>query len=152
MRDRVRIAAWLAFAAELGHLAAAWIEAPGWPLISGFHVTMACFLGLIFAGLLKPEPRARTIRRATILAVVVPVLYILTRTLGLPTYVTFTRLPVDPVGVVVTVIELALAVLLIVRPARWKLGRSAAPTPSADAPATDDDPAADPAPASRAAR
>jgi hypothetical protein len=108
-----RSIAWLVLAAELGHLSAAWTEARAWPLISGFHILVASALGFVFAGLRKPEPRRRTIRFATVLAVALPVLYLLTRVFGLPTIVSLTRLDVEPVGVVVTAVEVVLAVVLL---------------------------------------
>ena len=102
---RIRIAAWLALAAEVGHLVAAWTEATAWPLISGFHVVVAAGFGLVFAGLMKPQPRRRWVHCGRVLAVALPVSWLLTRTLGLPTYLTFTRLTVEPVGVLVTGLE-----------------------------------------------
>jgi hypothetical protein len=110
---RYRSIAWLVLAAELGHLTAAWTEARAWPLISGFHILVACALGFVFAGLRKPEPRRRTIRFATVLAIALPVLYLLTRVFGLPTILSLTRLDVEPVGVVVTALEVGLAVVLL---------------------------------------
>lgn len=111
MRDRV--VPGLALAAELGHLVAAWTEAEAWPLISGFHIAVAYCWGFVFAGLRKPRPRKVTVGFAVVLAVSLPLMYLFTRTVGLPTYVTFTRLPTGPVGVVVSLTEVALAVALL---------------------------------------
>ncbi|GLY04375.1 hypothetical protein Acsp01_47540 [Actinoplanes sp. NBRC 101535] len=108
-----RLTLWLTFAAEIGHLVAAWVDARGWPLISGFHVVIACCWGLLFAGLHEPVPRARTIGRARSLATALPVLYLLSHTVGLPTLLTFTRLPVDKTGIVVTAIEVVLLIVLL---------------------------------------
>ncbi|GAB2949099.1 hypothetical protein GCM10027280_42170 [Micromonospora polyrhachis] len=112
---RTRIAAGLALAAEFGHLAAAWTEAVAWPLLSGCHIVVAVGFGLVFAGLWKPSPRRRWLHTARVLALMLPAMWLFTRTIGVPTYLTFTRLAVDPVGVVVTVIEVALVVVLLVK-------------------------------------
>jgi len=147
---RIRIAAGLALAAELGHLVAAWTEAIAWPLLSGVHIVVAAGFGLVFAGLLKPQPRRRWIYTARVLAITMPALWLLTRTIGLPTYLTFTRLAVDSVGVVVTVIEVALAVVLFVRPSdgsrpgRWSIATAPAEASTGPAPAESTDPGPSP--------
>lgn len=128
MRDRVTPG--LVLAAEFGHLAAAWTEAEAWPLISGFHLAMACCWGFIFAGLRRPRPRTVTVRFAAVLAVTLPASYLFTRAVGLPTYVTFTRLPTEPVGVLVSLLEGALAVALLTT--RRRHGSGPAPAPARD--------------------
>ena len=110
MRDRLLLV--LVVAAEAGHLVAAWTEAEAWPLISGFHITVACCLGFVLGGLRKPRPRAGTYRWLMVLGVSLPVLYVFTRLLGVPTYVTFTRLPIEAIGITVSMIEVALTALL----------------------------------------
>lgn len=104
----------LAFTAEIGHLAAAVVEAPAWPLISGFHILVAAALGLIGVGLLRQRPRRRVLRYGRLLAIAVPVLWLTSRSVGLPLLLTFTRLEVDPLGITVSLTELTLAVTLLV--------------------------------------
>jgi hypothetical protein len=110
---RRQLIAGLVLAAEIGHLVAAFEEAAGWPLLSGAHLLLAAAYGRLFIALLRPAPGRWAVRAATTLALVLPLIWLGTRTLGLPTYLTFTRLEVTPGGIVTTLVEVALAAALL---------------------------------------
>lgn len=114
---RARITAGLTLAAEAGHLVAAYEEAAAWPLLSGCQVIFAAVYGLLSAALLRRPPGRRAVRTATGMALTLPLLWLGTRTLGLPTYLTFTRLEVTPAGISTTLVEVALAAALLTGPA-----------------------------------
>jgi len=105
-----RVAAVLAFAAEVGHLAAAVVEAPAWPLIAGFHVVAAGLFGCVGVGMALTG-RYRT--PGLVLAASVPGLWWVSRVYGLPTYLSLTRLEPTWLGAAVTLVELALAAALL---------------------------------------
>jgi hypothetical protein len=113
---RARITAGLVLAAEAGHLVAAYEEADAWPLLSGCHVIFAAVYGLLSAALLRRPPGRRAVRTATSMALTLPLLWLGTRTLGLPTYLTFTQLEVTPAGIGTTLVEVALVAALLTGP------------------------------------
>jgi hypothetical protein len=67
--------------------------------------------------MLPERPRRWIMSLGLTVALLLPLVWLFTRTLGLPTYLTFTRLPVTPVGVIVALTELTLSAALS---ARWR--------------------------------
>jgi hypothetical protein len=106
-----RVAAALAFAAQLVHL---WIL-PGHfaarPLVGAFVFLAAVCEGLLAARLLL-GPGRWAVRLGILLNATIVFVWIVTRFWGFPAAVGFARLPVEPLGLAATVAEIALIVLL----------------------------------------
>ena len=113
---RARFAAALAFASQLLHL---WVLLEAFvarPLIASFVLLAAVCQGLLGASLLFGSGRW-TIRFGLLLNATIVLSWAATRVAGFPALFGFARLPVEPVGLVTTVIEIALLILLL------KIGR-----------------------------
>lgn len=108
----LQFATGLVLAAELGHLAAVFQEWPEWVLRGAFQTAAAGLQGLLLAGLLT-GPSRKTVRRGVVLNVVLPALWLVSRTIGIPSYVTFQRLPFGVVDLFTSAVEVAAAVLLV---------------------------------------
>jgi hypothetical protein len=113
---KARFAAALAFASELLLL---WVL-PGmfvaWPLVGSFVLLAAVCQGLLAASLFF-GPGRWTIRFGLLLNATIVFAWAATRVGGFPALFGFARLPVEPVGLVATIIEIVLWVLLL------KIGR-----------------------------
>jgi hypothetical protein len=113
---KARYAAALAFASQLIHL---WVL-PGAlvarPLTGSFILLAAVCQGMLAASLLV-NPGRWTIRFGLLLNATIVLAWAATRVAGFPALFGFARLPVEPVGLMATVIEIALLVLLV------KIGR-----------------------------
>jgi hypothetical protein len=113
---RARFAAALAFASQLLHL---WVLLEAFvarPLTASFVLLAAVCQGLLGASLLF-GPGRWTIRFGLLLNATIVLSWAATRVAGFPALFGFARLPVEPVGLVTTVIEIALLLLLL------KIGR-----------------------------
>ena len=113
---RARFAAALAFASQLLHL---WVLLEAFvarPLTASFVLLAAVCQGLLGASLLF-GPGRWTIRFGLLLNATIVLSWAATRVAGFPALFGFARLPVEPVGLVATLIEIALLVLLL------KIGR-----------------------------
>ena len=113
---RARFAAGLAFASQLLHL---WVLLEAFvarPLTGSFILLAAVCHGLLGASLLF-GPGRWTIRFGLLLNATIVLSWAATRVAGFPALFGFVRLPVEPVGLVTTVIEIALLILLL------KIGR-----------------------------
>ena len=113
---RARFAAALAFASQLLHL---WVLPEAFvarPLTGSFILLAAVCQGLLGASLLF-GPGRWTIRFGLLLNATIVLSWAATRVAGFPALFGFARLPVEPVGLVTTVIEIALLILLL------KIGR-----------------------------
>jgi hypothetical protein len=113
---RARFAAALAFASQLLHL---WVLPEAFvarPLTGSFILLAAVGQGLLGASLLF-GPGRWTVRLGLLLNGTIGLVWTATRVAGFPALFGFARLPVEPVGLVTTVIEIALLILLL------KIGR-----------------------------
>jgi hypothetical protein len=113
---RARFAAALPFASQLLHL---WVlpeEFVARPLTGSFILLAAVGQGMLGASLLF-GPGRWTIRFGLLLNAMIVLFWAATRVAGFPALFGFARLPVEPVGLVATLIEIALLVLLL------KIGR-----------------------------
>jgi hypothetical protein len=111
-----RYAATLAFASQLIHL---WVLPGAFaarPLVGSFVFLAAVCQGMLAASLLV-NPGRWTIRFGLLLNATIVLAWAATRVAGFPALFGFARLPVEPVGLDATVIEIALLVLLL------KIGR-----------------------------
>jgi hypothetical protein len=111
-----RYAAALAFASQLIHL---WVLPGAFvarPLTGSFVFLAAVCQGLLGASLLF-GPGRWTIRFGLLLNATIVLAWAATRVAGFPALFGFARLPVEPVGLMATLIEIALLVLLL------KIGR-----------------------------
>ena len=109
---KARYAAALAFASQLLHL---WVL-PGTfvarPLTGSFVFLAAVCQGLLAASLLF-GPGRWAVRFGLLLNATIVLAWAATRVAGFPALFGFVRLPVEPVGLVATIIEIALLVLLL---------------------------------------
>jgi hypothetical protein len=113
---RARFAAALAFASQLLHL---WVLPEAYlarPLTGSFILLAAVGQGMLGASLLF-GPGRWTIRFGLLLNATIVLSWAATRVAGFPALFGFARLPVEPVGLVATLIEIALLVLVL------KIGR-----------------------------
>ena len=113
---RARFAAALAFASQLLHL---WVLPEAFvarPLTGSFILLAAVGQGLLGASLLF-GPGRWAVRLGLLLNATIGLVWTATRVAGFPSLFGFARLPVEPVGLVTTVIEIALLILLL------KIGR-----------------------------
>ena len=113
---RARFAAALAFASQLLHL---WVLPEAFvarPLTGSFILLAAVGQGLLGASLLF-GPGRWAVRLGLLLNATIVLAWTATRVAGFPALFGFARLPVEPVGLVTTVIEIALLILLL------KIGR-----------------------------
>ena len=113
---RTRFAAALAFASQLLHL---WVLLEAFvarPLTASFVLLAAVCQGLLGSSLLF-GPGRWMIRFGLLLNATIVLSWAATRVAGFPALFGFERLPVEPVGLVTTVIEIALLILLL------KIGR-----------------------------
>lgn len=108
----VRYAAALAFASELLLLWAVPGEFAARPLTGSFVLLAAVSQGLLAAGLLF-GPGRWAVRFGLLLNAAVVLAWAATRVAGFPALFGFSRLPAEPVGLIATVIEIALLVLLL---------------------------------------
>ena len=109
---RARFAAALAFASQLLHL---WVLPEAFvarPLTGSFILLAAVGQGLLGASLLF-GPGRWAVRLGLLLNATIVLAWTATRVAGFPALFGFARLPVEPVGLVATVIEIALLVLLL---------------------------------------
>lgn len=107
-----RYAAALAFASELLLLWAVPGEFAARPLSGSFVLLAAVGQGLLAASLLF-GPGGWAVRLGLLLNAAVVLAWATTRVAGFPPLLGFVRLPVEPAGLVATVIEIALLVLLL---------------------------------------
>jgi len=108
----VRFAAALAFASQLIHL---WVLPGAFvarPLTGSFVFLAAVCQGLLAASLLF-GPGRWAVRFGLLLNATIVLAWTATRVAGFPALFGFARMPVEPVGLVATVIEIALLVLLL---------------------------------------
>jgi hypothetical protein len=113
---KARFAAALAFASQLIHL---WVlpeEFVARPLTGSFILLAAVCQGLLGASLLF-SPGRWAVRLGLLLNATIVLAWTATRAAGFPALFGFARLPVEPVGLAATVIEITLLVLLL------KIGR-----------------------------
>ena len=109
---RARFAAALAFASQLLHL---WVLPEAFvarPLTGSFILLAAVGQGLLGASLLF-GPGRWAVRLGLLLNATIVLAWTATRVAGFPALFGFARLPVEPVDLVATVIEIALLVLLL---------------------------------------
>jgi hypothetical protein len=109
---KARYAAALAFASQLIYL---WVlpgEFAARPLVGTFVLLAAVGQGMIAASLLV-NPGRWMIRFGLLFNATIVLAWAATRVAGFPALFGFARLPVEPVGLVATVIEIALLVLLL---------------------------------------
>jgi hypothetical protein len=109
---KAHYAAALAFASQLIHL---WVlpgEFAARPLVGSFVFLAAVGQGMLAASLLV-NPGRWTIRFGLLLNATMVLAWAATRVAGFPALFGFARLPVEPVGLVAAVIEIALLVLLL---------------------------------------
>jgi hypothetical protein len=110
--DTTRHAAALAFASELLLLWGLSGEFAARPLSGSFVFLAAVCQGLLGASLLF-GPGRWAVRLGLLLNATIVLAWAATRVAGFPALFGFARLPVEPVGLVATVIEIALLVLLL---------------------------------------
>jgi hypothetical protein len=110
--DTARYAAALAFASELLLLWALPGEFAARPLVGSFFLLAAVGQGMLAASLLANSGRW-TIRFGLLLNATIVLAWAATRVAGFPALFGFARLPVEPVGLVAAVIEIALLALLL---------------------------------------
>ena len=111
-----RFAAALAFASQLIYL---WVLPGAFvarPLSASFVLLAAVCQGLLGASLLF-DPGRWAVRFGLLLNATIVLAWTVARVAGFPALFGFARLPVEPVGLVATLIEIALLVLLL------KIGR-----------------------------
>lgn len=104
-------AAALAFAAQLIHLWVLQEEFTVRPLSGFFVFLVAVFQGLLAVSLLF-GPGRWMVRFGILLNICVVLTWIVTRFAGFPAALGFAQLPVEPLNLVVTAVEIALLVLL----------------------------------------
>ncbi|HET6211802.1 MAG TPA: hypothetical protein VFE14_02905 [Micromonosporaceae bacterium] len=139
---RVRAAAILVLVAELGLLLSVLDEWPQWALRGIFYTVSAIAQGVLLASLLV-GPGRKAIRRGAVLNVLFALLWLLSRTVGVPSILTLHRLPVGIVDTLTALAEVGVAVLLI---AEWRTARVDQPAvdePAVSEPAAVDEPAVD---------
>jgi hypothetical protein len=108
---RTRFAAALAFASQLIHL---WVLPEVFvarPLTGSFVLLAAVGQGLLGASLLF-GPGRWAVRLGLLLNATIVFVWIITRFWGFPAAVGFAQLPVEPLGLAATVVEVVLIVLL----------------------------------------
>jgi hypothetical protein len=113
---KARFAAALAFASQLIHL---WVLPEAFvarPLTGSFVLLAAVGQGLLAVSLLF-GPGRWAVRFGLLLNATIVLAWTATRVAGFPALFGFARLPVEPMGLMATVIEIALLVLLL------KIGR-----------------------------
>jgi hypothetical protein len=113
---KARYAAALAFASELLLLWALPGEFAARSLVGSFVLLAAVGQGMLTASLLV-NPGRWTIRFGLLFNATIVLVWAATRVAGFPALLGFVRLPVEPVGLVAAIIEIALLVLLL------KIGR-----------------------------
>ena len=109
---RARFAAALAFASQLLHL---WVLPEAYlarPLTGSFILLAAVGQGMLGASLLF-GPGRWAVRFGLLLNATIVLAWAATRVAGFPALFGFVRLPVEAVGLVATVIEISLLVLLL---------------------------------------
>ena len=119
---KARLAAALAFASQLVHL---WVLPEAFvarPLTGSFVLLAAVCQGMLAASLLF-GPGRWTIRFGLLLNATIVLAWAATRFAGFPALFGFARLPVEPMGLVATLIEIALLVLLVKIGRGLKMGR-----------------------------
>jgi hypothetical protein len=109
---KARYAAALAFASELLLLWALPGEFAARPLSGSFVFLAAVGQGMLAASLLV-KPGRWTIRFGLLLNATIVLAWSATRISGFPALLGFARLPAEPLGLVATVIEIVLLVLLL---------------------------------------
>jgi hypothetical protein len=109
---KARFAAALALASELLLLWALPGEFAARPLTGSFVFLAAVGQGMLTASLLV-NPGRWTIRFGLLLNATIVFAWAATRVAGFPALLGFVRLPVEPVGLVATIIEIVLWVLLL---------------------------------------
>jgi hypothetical protein len=115
-KARFGAAAALAFASQLIHLGVLPGAFVARPLVGSFVLLAAVGQGLLAASLLF-GPGRWAIRFGLLLNATIVLAWAATRLAGFPALLGFARLPVEPVGLMATLIEIALLVLLL------KIGR-----------------------------
>jgi len=119
--SRVRLAAVLVLAAELGHLLAILNEWPLWEVRGAFHTVAAVAQGLLAASLLV-GPGHKALRRGAILNLLLAVLWLFSRTMGIPSIVTLQRLPIGVLDALTAAVEVAAAIVIATE---WRARRRA---------------------------
>jgi hypothetical protein len=122
---KARYAAALAFASQLLYL---WVLPEAFvvrPLTGSFVFLAAVCQGLLAASLLF-GPGRWAVRFGLLLNATIVLAWAATRVAGFPALFGFVRLPVEPVGLVATVIEISLLVLLLRIGRRLKTEQKAA--------------------------
>jgi hypothetical protein len=109
---KARYTAALAFASELFLLWALPGEFAARPLTGSFVFLAAVGQGMLAANLLV-DPGRWMIRFGLLLNATIVLAWTVTRVVGFPALSGFARLPIEPVGLVATVIMIALLVLLL---------------------------------------
>jgi hypothetical protein len=125
---RVSVAAVLVIAAEAGHLLSALDEWPEWLVRGIFHTGVAALQGLLLASLVVGAG-ATAIRRGAMLNLLLALLWLISRTAGVPSIVTLHRLSVGPVDTITALAELAVAGLLYTEWRRLEEARRAPQLP-----------------------
>ena len=107
-----RVAAALAFSSQLIYLWTLPVEFAARPLSGLFVLLAAMGQGLLAVGLLF-GPGKWTVRFGLVLNAEIVVAWSATRVAGFPPLLGFARLPIEPLGLITTGVEIALLVLLI---------------------------------------
>jgi hypothetical protein len=102
----------LALVAEAGHLLAALDEWPQWIVRGLFQTVAAAAQGVLLAALVV-GPGWRAIRRGAYLNLLLALLWVFSRTAGVPSVVTLHRLPVGPLDALTALVEVAAGALLL---------------------------------------
>ncbi|MQA13786.1 MAG: hypothetical protein GEV09_06305 [Pseudonocardiaceae bacterium] len=105
----VLVFAWLA------HLAAGWQEWIVMPLLAGTHLAVAAGLGLLLTGMVTGEPGRRPLRLGVALAVTSALIWVWTRTVGVPSLLVFRPVEVTVTGLIATIADLVVAGVLWLR-------------------------------------
>ncbi len=105
----VLIFAWLA------HLAAGWQEWVLFPLLAGVHLVVAVGLGLLLAGVVTGGPGRWPLRLGIALAAASALIWVLTRTVGVPSLLVFRPVEVTVTGLVATTADIGVAAVLWLR-------------------------------------
>jgi hypothetical protein len=105
-------AAALAFVSQLAYLWSLPGEFVIRPLVGAFVLLAAIFQGLLAVSLFF-GPGRWMLRFGILLNATIAFVWVMTRFWGFPAAVGFARLPVEPLGLVTTAVEVALIVLLV---------------------------------------
>lgn len=109
---RVRAAAVFVLAAEVGHLVSVLGEWPQWIVRGLFQTVAAGAQGMLLAALLV-GPGRRAVRRGAFINLMLVLLWLFSRTAGVPSVVALHRLPVGPVDTLTALAEAAAGTLLL---------------------------------------